>query len=141
MKSRRYRTMTEQLGSILVVFEVVMVFLASLALFGLSALPPAVALGGGAVFIVLLVVGVYLLRKPWGVWYVLGLQIALTLTGFIHGAMFIVGGLFLAMWIYCQYQGTKIDAERAPILAEYEREMAARRAAEADDPTAAQPDL
>lgn len=127
MKSRRYRTMTEQLGSILVAFEVVSISLAALALFGLKALPPAVALGGGAVVIGLLVLGVYLLRKPWGVWYVLGLQVALTLTGFIHGAMFIVGGLFLALWIYCQYQGTKIDAERAPILAAYEREMAAKR--------------
>lgn len=122
--------MTEQLGSILIVFEVVMIFLAALALFGLKALPPAIAFGGGSLFIVLFVLGVYLLRKPWGAWYVLGLQIALTLAGFIHGAMFVVGGLFLATWIYCQYQGTKIDAERAPVIAAYEREMAAQRDAE-----------
>lgn len=121
--------MTEQLGSILVAFEAVSVGLAALSLFGLKVLPPAVALGGGAVFIVLLVVGVYLLRKPWGVWFVLSVQILLTLTGFIHGAMFFVGGLFLALWIYCQYHGTKIDAERAPIIAAYRREMAAREAA------------
>lgn len=130
MKSRRYRTMLEQLGSILVAFEVVMVALAALALFGLKALPPAFAFGGGAVFLGLLLVGIFLLRKPWGAWFMLGVQIALTLTGFVHGAMFFVGGLFLALWIYCQYQGTKIDAERAPIIAAYRREMAAREAAE-----------
>lgn len=134
MKSRRYRTMTEQLGSILVAFEVFAVGLAALTLFGLKALSPAIAFGGGAFFIALLVVGIFLLRKPWGAWFMLGVQIALTLTGFVHGGMFIVGGLFLATWIYCQYQGTKIDAERAPILAAYEREMAARKALEENPP-------
>lgn len=121
--------MTEQLGSILVAFEAVSVGLAALTLFGLKVLTPAVALGGGAVFIALLIVGVYLLRKSWGVWFVLGVQILLTLTGFIHGAMFLVGAIFLALWLYCQYHGTKIDAERAPIIAAYRREMAAREAA------------
>ncbi|MDJ1372164.1 DUF4233 domain-containing protein [Gulosibacter molinativorax] len=130
VKQRRYRTMTEQLGTILIAFEVIVVFLGALALFGLKVLPPMVALGGGAIFIVLFLAGIYALRKPWGVWYVLALQIALTLTGFIHGAMFLVGGLFLALWIYCQYQGGKIDAERAPVIEAYEREMAARKEAE-----------
>ncbi|SJM61914.1 DUF4233 domain-containing protein [Gulosibacter sp. 10] len=124
-RARRYRTMTEQLGSILLAFEVISVALGGLAIFGLKVLPAGIALGGTAVFLVLMVAGVYLLRRSWGRWYVLGLQIALTLAGFIHPSMFFVGGIFLAIWCYCQYQGGRIDAARAVIIAEYEREQAA----------------
>lgn len=123
-RARRYRTMTEQLGAILIAFEVFAVFLAGLTLFGLRTLPAPVALGGTAGFIVLMILGIRFLRYPWGRWYVLGLQIALTLAGLLHTSMFLVGGLFLAVWIYCLFQGGKIDAERAVIIAEYEREQA-----------------
>ncbi|MGO1543122.1 MAG: DUF4233 domain-containing protein [Gulosibacter sp.] len=118
--------MIEQLGSILIAFELAMVMLTGMALFGLKAVSPAIAFGGMGVFLVLFVLGVFFLRKPWGAWYVLGLQIALTLVGFVHPAVFFVGGLFLAVWIYCMYQGLRIDAERAVIIAEYEREQAAQ---------------
>jgi hypothetical protein len=130
--ARRYRGVTEQLGSSLLAFEVIVVFLVALALFGLEALPPVVALGGGAVFVLAFVAGVYFLRKPWGRWYVLGLQIALTLLGFFEVTVFIVGALFLAVWVFCMLRGGKIDAERAPIIAEYER---ARAAGELDEPS------
>ncbi|RRJ87826.1 DUF4233 domain-containing protein [Gulosibacter macacae] len=125
MSRRRYRSMIEQLGSILVAFELVAVLCAGLALFGLSVLPPALALGGTAVFMLLLVISVRTLRQPWGKWFLLALQIALTLTGFLHGSMWFVGGVFLAAWIYCLRHGIRIDAERAPIIAEYERALAA----------------
>ena len=125
MTRRRYRTMIEQLGSILVGFEVVAVLCAGLALFGLRALPPAVALGGTALFIVLMVASIGALRLPWGKWFLLALQIALTLMGFVHGSMWFVGGVFLAAWIYCLVHGIRIDRERAPIIAEYKRALAA----------------
>ncbi|NLT27299.1 MAG: DUF4233 domain-containing protein [Microbacteriaceae bacterium] len=124
-RRRRYRTMIEQLGSILVGFEVVAVFCAGMALFGLRALPPAVALGGTAGFIVLMLASIPLLRRPWGKWFLLALQIGLTLMGLVHGSMWFVGGVFLAAWIYCLRHGIRIDAERAPIIAEYERALAA----------------
>lgn len=124
-RRRRYRTMVEQLGTILVAFEVVSVFCAGMALFGLRALPAPVALGGTAAFILLMIASVATLRRPWGKWVLLGLQIALTLMGLVHGSMWFVGGVFLATWIYCLRQGMRIDAARAPIIAEYERALAA----------------
>ncbi|WP_164509761.1 MULTISPECIES: DUF4233 domain-containing protein [Gulosibacter] len=123
--ARRYRTVTEQLGSILIAFEVISVALVALALFGLRALPAGTALGGGAVFVLAFVAGVYFLRFNWGRWYVLGLQVLLTLGGFLDSIVFIVGGLFLAVWLFCMFRGGKIDAERAPIIAEFERALAA----------------
>lgn len=123
--ARRYRTITEQLGSILLAFELIVVALCGLAIFGLRVLPPELALGGAAVFVVLMLVGIRVLRYPWGKWFVLALQIALVAAGFVHGSMFVVGGMFLAIWVYCMVRGGKIDAERAPIIAEYERAQAA----------------
>lgn len=125
MSRKRYRSMVEQLGSILVAFEVVSVFCAGMALFGLQVLPPAVALGGTAVFILLLLASVRTLREPWGKWFLLGLQIALTLTGLIHPSMWFVGGVFLVAWLFCLSRGIPIDKARAPIIAEYERALAA----------------
>lgn len=132
--AKRYRTVTESLGSILISFEVVMVGLVALAMFGLRVLPPGIALGGGAVFIVAFVLGVYFLRYPWGRWYVLALQVLLTLGGFLEPIVFVVGLLFLAVWLFCMVKGGKIDAERAPIIAEYERALAAGEINEAGTP-------
>lgn len=128
--AKRYRTITEQLGSLLLIFEVFSVGLCGLAIFGLRVLDPVLALGGAALFIGLMLVGVYVLRYSWGRWYVLALQLALTLAGFVHGSMFVVGGIFLAVWLYCMVHGGRIDAERAPIIAEYERAQAAESSAE-----------
>ncbi|MFD2674865.1 DUF4233 domain-containing protein [Gulosibacter bifidus] len=123
--AKRYRTITEQLGSLLLIFEVFSVGLCGLAIFGLRALPAWIALGGAALFIVLMLVGVYVLRFSWGRWYVLALHLALVMAGLVNGAMYVVGGLFLAIWLYCMVRGGKIDAERAPVIAEYERAQAA----------------
>lgn len=128
--ARRYRTITEQLGSILLAFEVVSIALCGLAIFGLRVLSPSVALGGAAAFIVLMLVGIRVLRYPWGRWYVLALHVAMVLAGFVHGSMFVVGGMFLAIWVYCMVRGGRIDAERAPIIAEYERAQASDTSAE-----------
>lgn len=121
--ARRYRTITEQLGSILIAFEVVVVFLVALTLFGLKVLSPVMAFVGGAGFLLLLVLGVRFLRYPWGRWYVLVLQVALLLCGFFESSAFVVGGIFLAVWVFCMVRGGRIDAERAPIIAEYERSL------------------
>lgn len=112
----RQRTLIEKLGSVLVAFQIVSVFCAGLALFGLKALPAPVALGGTAVYILLLVLAVPLLRKPWGKWYLLALEIVLTLLGFVHGSMWIVGGLFLLLWGWC----LKTNAEHEQRMAAYE---------------------
>ena len=128
-RTRRYRTMIEQLGTILIGFEVVSVFCAGMALFGLRALPPAVALGGTALFIALMLATVRTLRYSWGKWLLLALQIALVLMGLVHGSMWFVGGVFLAAWLYCLRAGMRIDAERAPVIAAYERELAEQEAA------------
>lgn len=108
-RPRRQRSLRESLGSIVLGFELLVVFLGALVLFGLHSLPAAVALGGGAALIVLMVVAIALLRNTIGV--VLGwiVQLVLVAAGLLVPAFFIVGAIFTAMWAYCMIAAARID--------------------------------
>ncbi|WP_431277263.1 DUF4233 domain-containing protein [Leifsonia poae] len=108
-KARRARSVTEMLGSIILGFELLVVFLGALVLFGLNVLPAAVALGGGAIVIVLMIVAVATLRSPLGVWLGWAIQLILVAAGFLVPAFFIVGAIFTAMWAYCMIMGARLD--------------------------------
>ena len=69
---------------------------------------PAALLGSGSAVLALL--GAALLRKPVG--YPIGwvTQLAGILLGFLTPAMFVVGGMFLALWIVSFVLGKRLDA-------------------------------
>ncbi|TFD40661.1 DUF4233 domain-containing protein [Cryobacterium sp. TMT1-2-1] len=106
------RSVRRTLASIVLGFEVFVVGLAALVMFGLGQLPPAVALGGGAALCLAMVALIALLRYSWA--YPLGwvLQAGLVATGFLNPAMFFVGAMFAAMWAYCMIIGTKLDHQK-----------------------------
>ncbi|GAA2023911.1 hypothetical protein GCM10009819_03410 [Agromyces tropicus] len=118
--ARRPRSTRESLGSIVLTFEVVVVFLAALVIWGLSredggafGLPSWAPLAAGGILIVGLAITIPLLRFEWA--YVLGwaLQVLLVASGLLNPAMFIVGALFGGMWAYCMIVGARIDRARA----------------------------
>ncbi|WP_438855516.1 DUF4233 domain-containing protein [Agromyces sp. M3QZ16-3] len=118
--ARRVRSVRESLASIVLTFEIVVVFLAALVIWGLSredggafGLPSWVPLAAGGVVILGLVLTIPLLRYEWA--YVLGwaLQALLILSGLLNPAMFVVGALFGGMWVYCMIVGARIDRARA----------------------------
>ena len=114
----RKRSLTESLGSIVLACEALTVFLASLVAFGLDAvhpLPPVVALIGGGVLFVAMLVTVGLLRRPWGITLGWVLQALLVATGFLVPAMFFLGAVFAAMWTYAIITGTRIDRTKEKI--------------------------
>jgi hypothetical protein len=76
-----------------------------------DALPAALS-GSGAALLAL--VGAALLRKPAG--YPVGwvAQLAGLLLGFLTPAMFVVGGMFAALWIVSFVLGRRLDARPAP---------------------------
>ncbi|MDN4615146.1 DUF4233 domain-containing protein [Leifsonia sp. F6_8S_P_1B] len=117
-RPRRARGLRELLGSIVLGFELIVVFLGALVLFGLKALPPAVALGGGAALVLLMIVAIGTLRWPVGV--VLGWLVQLTVVaaGFLVPAFFIVGAIFTAMWTYCMIAAARIDRNKPAAPAE-----------------------
>ncbi|WP_431221112.1 DUF4233 domain-containing protein [Leifsonia xyli] len=108
-RPRRQRSLRELLGSIVLGFELLVVFLGALVLWGLHALPAWVALGGGAALIVLMIVAIGLLRNTVGV--VLGwiVQVVIVAAGILVPAFFIVGAIFTAMWAYCMIAAARID--------------------------------
>ena len=106
------RSVKRSLASIVLGFETIVVFLAALVFFGLGALPPALALGGGALLCVIMLATVALLRYPWA--YAVGwaIQAVVVFSGFLNPVMFFVGAMFAAMWVYCMVNGTKIDHQK-----------------------------
>jgi hypothetical protein len=109
---KRVRSATESLLSIALALEAVLIFFATMTVFGLKVLPPIAAFVGGAVFVVLLVVAARVVRYRWGIWFGWVLQLALLATGFVMPALFVVGALFVGLWVYCLAKGTQLDARK-----------------------------
>jgi hypothetical protein len=93
-------------------FEAIVVGLGALTLLGLKALDFVQALVGGGLVIAFLIAGALLARFTVGL--VLGwiAQAVVVASGFIAGAMFVVGAVFTAMWVYALVQGGRIDRAR-----------------------------
>ena len=108
-KVRRKRSLTESLLSIVLGLEAVLVFFIALTVFGLHALPPVEAFGGGAVLALLLALGSRLVRYSWGVWYGWVLQVALVATGILLPALYIAAAFFVAMWIFCFVRARQLE--------------------------------
>jgi hypothetical protein len=69
----------------------------------------------GSAVAVLCVVGAGLTRKPYGVSLGWVVQLLTILSGFIVPMMFLVGLIFLALWVVSLLQGGKVDGMRAPV--------------------------
>lgn len=122
-RRRRVRTMTATLGMILLGSQLLVTFLSALAILGLRLVPLELGIPMGIVLLVLQLAAIAVLQfkgSPLLGWIV---EILCVLAGFVHPGMFVVGGMFLAAWIYCMRQGAKVDAVRAPVIAAYERAL------------------
>lgn len=113
-RPRRRRSVTESLGSIVLGFEFIIVFLAALVVAGLGRLPWAVSLPVGIGLCVLMLVTVGVLRYPWGVWLGWFCQAVFVAGGFLVGEIFIVAALFVGIWAYCIVVGSRLDRGRPP---------------------------
>lgn len=97
----------------ILVLEAFLVLFATLAAFGLRVAPSsAVWLLGGVLAVSLILVS-GMLRWPAG--YVAGsaLQVPLLASGLLIPMMFVVAGIFVALWVVGLRLGGRIDRERA----------------------------
>ena len=117
-RPRRERSVTESLLSIVLGLEAVLLFFVILTAFGLKALPPAAAFGGGIALIVALVLIAGVLRFPWGVWLGWIAQATLVATGLVLPIMYFIGAGFVAIWIYCFVKGRQLDTAKRIALEE-----------------------
>lgn len=109
---RRTRSVKELLIAVVLGFEAIVVGLGALVVFGLKAVTPVQAFVGGGVVVAGLIAAILLSRWPSGVWLGWLLQVVVIMTGFLVGAMFVVGIVFTGMWIFALVQGGKIDTQR-----------------------------
>lgn len=124
------RSVRRSLASIVLGFEVIVVFLAALVIWGLAptengtfGFPPWVSLAAGGVVILGLIATIGLLRYSWA--FALGwvLQVLILATGFVNPAMWFVGLIFGGLWWYCMVVGARIDRDRTAAIADPEQEQ------------------
>jgi Protein of unknown function (DUF4233) len=121
-RRRRPRGAAESLGSIVLAFESVIVFLGGLVIYGLEALPEPIppwwGIVAGAVLALVMVLTSGVLRYRWGI--VLGwvLQGVVALGGFLVPALFLVAAIFGGMWAYATIKGASLDARNARLASE-----------------------
>jgi hypothetical protein len=115
-RPRRARGAAESLGSIVLAFESVIVFLGGLAVYGLQALPEPIpqwwGIVAGAVVAALMLLTGRVLRHRWGIVLGWALQGVVALGGFLVAIIF--GG----MWAYATIKGASLDARNARLAAE-----------------------
>lgn len=105
----RPRSVRGSLLSIVLGFEIIVVFLGALVAFGLDALEPPVAFIGGGVLVAVMIVTLGLVQFRIGAVIGTVVQAAIVASGFLVPVMFFIGGTFAAVWVYCLIVGTGID--------------------------------
>ncbi|MFA5607612.1 MAG: DUF4233 domain-containing protein [Leucobacter sp.] len=119
--ARGERSTQKALASIVLGFELIIVILIGLTLFGLGALEPretGLFLGGGLAVVIILGLAFMRFGRVGIVigWVVHALMLA---TGILLPMAVIVGLLFTALWIYCMIKGAQIDRDRRSWEAAY----------------------
>lgn len=116
-RARRYRTLPEKVGSIVLGFESIVVFLAGLVVFGLGVLPSGIAdwwgIVAGGIMLVVLLAASGTLRWTWG--RVLGwvLQGVIALGAFLVPAILLITVVFGGLWVYAMIGGARVERRLA----------------------------
>lgn len=94
-------------------FEAIIFGLATPVMISVYEIETEFALWAGLGLAVLSLLTIGLLSRPFG--YVVGhlIQIAAIVMGFLVPVMFVIGGIFAALWVLAYLLGKKIQADRA----------------------------
>lgn len=115
-RPRPARSLVQKLGSIVLGFEAIVVFLAGLTIFGLKALPAGIepwwAIVAGAVMGLACIVVAGMITKPWAIAAGWALQAVIALGAFLEPAILFVVLIFGGMWAYATIMGARLDARR-----------------------------
>ena len=108
------------LASIVLSFESIVIFFATLTAFGLKSGNPELGLPDtqliwaiGLSVAILAIVTPAVLKNPWGYWFGWAVQAALLVSGFWLWGMFVIGAILTGMWIWALVAGQTIDVARA----------------------------
>jgi len=110
---RRKRPAKPQFTQTTLVLEAVLVFFATLVAFGLRVAEPAVVWWVGGALSVLLVLLSGFVTRPGGYAAGSAAQVLVLLGGIVVPMMWVIGGIFVVMWVVSLRLGGRIDRERA----------------------------
>lgn len=109
------------LASITLGFELIVVVLIGLAIFGLSLLEPrelGLWIAGGLAFACVLALALMRMGKV-GIWLGWAVHALMLATAFILPLSLVVSLLFTALWVYCMVKGAQIDRQRVAYYASF----------------------
>jgi len=109
----RPRSARRQFAATTLTLEAFVVGFATLVAYGLEVARPAAVWGLGGALVLSLLLAAGGLRRPGG--YVIGsiLQAPVLVSGLLVATMWVVGGIFVVLWITALRLGGRIDRERA----------------------------
>ena len=115
VKLRAARTPSTQrtLASMLLAFESFVVFFATLVAFGLKAAEPVAVWSVGLGLAFLMILTPAILRSKASYYWGWALQLITLLTGIWVPLMWLVGAIFVCLWVWAMLAGTTIDKARA----------------------------
>lgn len=107
------------LASIVLGFELIVVFLIGMTVFGLAILEPAeLGIWGGLALCAVIIAALATMRfGRTGIVIGWAVHALMLLSGFVLPMALIVGVIFTALWIYCMVKGARIDRDRDAWLA------------------------
>lgn len=108
------------LASIVLGFEVIVVFLAGLTIFGLKLVSPSyLGLIGAGLAIILIIIAISLLRRnSFGIMLGHILHVAYFMPSLLLPPIAIIATIFLGLWIFAIYKGNEIDRLRRVHIAQ-----------------------
>ncbi|SDQ09307.1 DUF4233 domain-containing protein [Microbacterium sp. cf332] len=121
-RARRRRGAAESLGSVVLGFESIVVFLGGLTIYGLDVLPEGIAdwwgVVAGSLLALIMIITAGALRHRWGIIVGWLLQVVLALGVFLVPALGIVALVFGGMYAYATIKGAALDRRNAALAAD-----------------------
>lgn len=107
------------LASIVLGFELIVVFLIGMTVFGLGITDPReLGIYGGIGLCAVIIVALATMRfGKVGIWIGWAVHVLMLLSAIVLPMALVVGIIFTALWVYCMVRGTRIDRDRAAWLA------------------------
>ncbi len=102
------------LASIVLGFELIVVFLIGMTVFGLGITEPReLGIYGGVGLCVVIILALALMRVgKVGIWIGWAVHALMLLSAIVLPMALIVGVIFTALWVYCMIRGARIDRDR-----------------------------